>query len=89
MAQENIAFALLPESAWDALVVDYPIASSLIASGNIAKLGVQKRIVLIRPTSGTNCRAKGAGFTGYLVKPVRAVSMAARFDAEDSSTFAN
>ena len=41
--------------------------------------------MLIRPTERHELPAlKAAGFTGYLVKPVRAVSMAARFDAEDS-----
>ena len=73
VTQENIAFALLPERAWDTLVVDYPIASSFIASGDLPKLGVQKRIVLIRPTERHELPAlKAAGFTGYLVKPVRA-----------------
>src|SRR5689334_2843298 len=49
VTQKNIAFALLPERAW-ALVVDYPIASAFVAGGQLSKLGVQKRIVLIRPT---------------------------------------
>ncbi|MGB8280003.1 MAG: hybrid sensor histidine kinase/response regulator, partial [Pseudolabrys sp.] len=78
VTQENIAFALLPERAWDTLVVDYPIASSFIASGDLPKLGVQKRIVLIRPTERHELHTlKAAGFTGYLVKPVRAASLAA------------
>lgn len=80
---EEIALALLPERAWDTLVVDYPIASAFIAKDNLAKFGVPKRIVLIRPTERHELPAlKAAGFTGYLVKPVRAASLAARLITE-------
>jgi hypothetical protein len=49
------------------LVVDYPIASAFVAGGQLSKLGVQKRIVLIRPTERHELPAlKSAGFTGYL-----------------------
>ena len=76
---ENIAAALLPERPWDALLVDYPLASAMIASVNVARLSVPKRIVLIRPTDRHELRAlRAAGFTGYLIKPVRAASLAAR-----------
>jgi CheY-like chemotaxis protein len=45
---------------------------------------VPKRIALIRPTERHELPAlKAAGFTGYLVKPVRAASLAARLAAED------
>jgi CheY-like chemotaxis protein len=85
VTQEDIAFALLPERAWDTLVVDYPIASAFVAGGQLSRLGVQKRIVLIRPTERHELPAlKSAGFTGYLVKPVRAASLAARFGTEDA-----
>jgi PAS domain S-box-containing protein len=81
---ERIALALLPERAWDVLVVDYPTASSFIANGALTRLGVPKRIVLIRPTERSELPAlKAAGFTGYLVKPVRAASLASRLIAED------
>ena len=44
------------------------------------KLHIQKRIVMIRPSERHELPAlKAAGFTGYLVKPVRAASLAARF----------
>jgi PAS domain S-box-containing protein len=82
---ENIAAALLPERPWDALLVDYPLASAMIASVNVARLGVPKRIVLIRPTDRHELPAmKAAGFTGYLIKPVRAASLAARLTVEDA-----
>jgi len=82
---EQIALALPPERRWDALLVDYPLAQSMIASGNLAKLDVPRRLVLIRPTERHELPAlKAAGFSGYLVKPVRAASLAARMRAEDS-----
>ncbi|MEJ2377427.1 MAG: ATP-binding protein [Pseudolabrys sp.] len=82
---EKIAAALLPERHWDALLVDYPLASAMIAQGDLGKLGVARRIVLIRPTERHELPAlKTAGFTGYLVKPVRAASLAARLAANDT-----
>ncbi len=83
---EKIAAALLPERPWDTLLVDYPLASAMIASVNFARLGVPRRIVLIRPTDRHELPAlKAAGFTGYLIKPVRAASLAAQLTVE--STF--
>jgi len=82
---ERIALALLPERPWDALLVDYPLASAMIANGDLAKLGVPRRIALIRPTERHELPAlKAAGFTGYLVKPVRAASLAARLTSADA-----
>ncbi len=81
---ENIAFALLPERQWDALLVDYPLAQKMIANDGLGKLSVPRSIVLIRPADRHELPAlKAAGFTGYLIKPVRAASLAARLRAED------
>jgi PAS domain S-box-containing protein len=82
---ETIASALLPERSWDALLVDFPSAQKMIAGGNVDHLNVPRRIVLIRPSERHELPAlKAAGFTGYLVKPVRATSLAARLTAEDA-----
>src|SRR5664279_212893 len=82
---EQIALALPPERRWDALLVDYQLAQSMIASGNLAKLDVPRRLVLIRPTERHELPAlKAAGFSGYLVKPVRMASLAARLAAQDA-----
>jgi len=82
---ERVAFALLPERSWDALLVDCPLASAMIAHGDLAKLDVARRIVLIGPTERHELPAlKAAGFTGYLVKPVRAASLAARLSVTDA-----
>ena len=77
----RIASALLPERHWDALLVDFPQAASF-AGGALTALDASRRIVLITPGERHELPAlKAAGFTGYLVKPVRAASLAARFSA--------
>jgi CheY-like chemotaxis protein len=70
---------------WDALLVDYPLAHGMIDHGDLARLNAARRIVLIRPTERHEMPAlKERGFTGYLVKPVRMASLAARLTAEDA-----
>ena len=82
---ERIAAALLPERPWDALIVDYPLAQAMARSCDLAKLHVSRRIVMIRPGDRHELPAlKAAGFTGYLIKPVRAVSLATRLAATDT-----
>jgi CheY-like chemotaxis protein len=81
----QIAFALLPERRWDALLVDFPLATAMSAGGRLAALDIPRRIVLIRPTERHELPAlKAAGFTGYLVTPVRAASLAARLGADET-----
>jgi PAS domain S-box-containing protein len=85
VVDEKIAFALLPERHWDALLVDHPLARDMTAGGDFHRLDVPRRIVLIRPTERHDWPAlKADGFTGYLVKPVRAASLAARLTADDA-----
>jgi PAS domain S-box-containing protein len=82
---EKIARALLPERHWDALLADFSAAQAMIAEGNVAFGNVARRIVLISPSDRHELPAlKAAGFTGYLIKPVRAASLAARLQAETS-----
>jgi CheY-like chemotaxis protein len=82
---EKIAEALLPERPWDALLVDYPLARRMAENRNLTKLHIPKRIVMIRPSERYELQAlKAAGFTGYLVKPVRAASLASRLAAADT-----
>jgi PAS domain S-box-containing protein len=83
-ADVDVALALLPERAWDALLVDYPLATTMIASGARDRLKAARRIVLVRPTERQELPAlQAAGFTGYLIKPVRAASLAARLTGGD------
>jgi len=77
------ADALLAKSHWNTLLVDYPLARNMIADRNLVRLEGTRRIALIRPTERHQLPAlKAAGFTGYLVKPVRMASLAARLTAE-------
>ena len=46
---------------------------------------IPRRIVLVTPAMRNELASlKDAGFTGYLIKPVRAASLAARFAADDA-----
>jgi PAS domain S-box-containing protein len=82
---DKIAEALLPERPWDALLVDYPFAHRIAENCNLTRLRIPKRIVMIRPSERSELQAlKAAGFTGYLVKPVRAASLALRLTATDT-----
>jgi PAS domain S-box-containing protein len=79
----NTALAQVPDRQWDAMLIDYPLAQKMIASGDAGKLSAAKRIVLIRPSERHELPAlKAAGFTGYLIKPVRAASLAAQLGGE-------
>jgi len=85
VADEENAVALLAKRHWDALLVDYPLARGMIALGRLAQYDATRRIVLIRPTERHELPAlKERGFSGYLIKPVRAASLAARLAAEDA-----
>ena len=82
---EAVATALLPEQPWSAVLVDHALGSE--ASAALARIAAKmpRRIVLVTPAMRNELAAlKQAGFTGYLIKPVRAVSLAARFAPDDA-----
>jgi PAS domain S-box-containing protein len=82
---DKVAFALLPERRWDALLVDFPLAAAMAEGSRLVRLDVARRIVLIKPSERHELPAlKAAGFTGYLVKPVRAASLAKQLTADAS-----
>src|SRR6185503_7472277 len=78
--EESTARAMLAERNWNAVVVDRALgaeAASMLAGA--APSGA-RRIVLVTPAERHELPdLKAAGFTGYLVKPVRVASLAARF----------
>ena len=79
------ATALLKERRWDTLLVDYPLARRMIANGDLSRHDGTRCIVLIKPTERHELPTlKARGFTGYLVKPVRAASLAARLREHDA-----
>ena len=79
----------LSEQAWDAVVVDRALGRAAVDDiGRASAAAAMRRIVLVTPHDRDELAAlRDAGFTAYLVKPVRATSLAARFAAADSTPF--
>jgi PAS domain S-box-containing protein len=78
VADPRSAAALLPERSWDALFVDGSFAAAMAGDDALAMRAVPRRVVLITPGERHELPAlKALGFTGYLIKPVRALSLAA------------
>jgi len=89
-----LAADLLAERTWDAILVDHSIgANTAVVLVDSVDDSVARRIVLITPSERHRLAAlKETGFTGYLVKPVRAASLkaqlAAAADAFDATSAA-
>ncbi len=76
----EVAEVLLPERAWHAVMVDHAFGADTIEKfGERARTHAMHRIVLFTPSTRQELQsALGAAYTGYLVKPLRAASLAAR-----------
>jgi CheY-like chemotaxis protein len=82
---DQVAAALLPEQMWSAVLVDHVLGTQACEALARAAASVPRRIVLVAPAMRNELAAlKAAGFTGYLIKPVRAASLAARFLSDDA-----
>jgi PAS domain S-box-containing protein len=82
---EQVAATLLPEQLWSAVLVDHAVGTVASAALARAAAPIPRRLVLVTPTMrGELAALKEAGFTGYLIKPVRAVSLAGRFSPDDA-----
>jgi PAS domain S-box-containing protein len=82
---EKVAAAALSEQPWGTVLVDHALGTA--ATTAVAKLTaeVRRRIVLVTPAMRSELAGlKEAGFSGYLIKPVRTASLVARFADEDS-----
>jgi PAS domain S-box-containing protein len=80
----DAAHTLLKERPYGALLVDHVLGRAACAV--LAAAPIAQRIVLVTPAARHDLPAlKAAGFTGYLVKPVRSASLAARLAATDQS----
>ncbi|WP_458758925.1 ATP-binding protein [Afipia sp. TerB] len=79
-----VAQALLPERTWHAMIVDHGFgAGALQQIGAISQHGVTHRLVMFTPSERHDLQpAAMTAFNGYLVKPLRAASLAARLTAE-------
>ena len=73
-----VAQALLPERAWQAVLVDHAFgAADIEAFGEAARGHATQRIVMFTPATRQELQPTAASaFTGYLVKPLRAASLA-------------
>ncbi|HEY2137926.1 MAG TPA: ATP-binding protein [Xanthobacteraceae bacterium] len=83
VADPTGAPALLAGRLWDAVIVDRAVGPQATeAIGRASARTSARRIVLVTPGDRDELAAmRDIGFTGYLVKPVRAASLAARFAA--------
>jgi PAS domain S-box-containing protein len=74
-----VARALLPERSWHAVLLDRALgAAEVELLGNAARDYATQRIVMITPAARHELQAASTSFTGYLIKPLRAASLAAR-----------
>jgi PAS domain S-box-containing protein len=76
-----VAQALLPERSWHAVLLDRGLGSTEVESlGEIARGHATQRIVMFTPAARHELQPSSASsaFTGYLIKPLRAASLAAR-----------
>jgi PAS domain S-box-containing protein len=74
-----VARALLPERSWHAILIDRALGAldvEQLAQG--AAPHAAQRIVTFTPAMRHEVGSSSAAFTGYLVKPLRAASLAAR-----------
>jgi CheY-like chemotaxis protein len=80
-----VALALLPERAWHAVLVDRGFGAEEVETfGEAARVHAAQRIVMFTPASRHEIQLSSmasSAFTGYLIKPLRAASLAARVAA--------
>ena len=76
----DVAEALLPERSWHAVLIDHALGAANIARiSEAARLHATQRIVMFTPATRQELQlSAGSALTGYLVKPLRAASLAAR-----------
>jgi PAS domain S-box-containing protein len=84
MTDVDAALALLPERMWHAAVVDHALAASDVQRlGHAAQKHAGRCIVMIAPADRHELEAlRQQGYSGYLVKPLRPASLAARLTVE-------
>ena len=82
-----VARALLPERSWYAILLDHALGTDDVALlGEAARAHTNQRIVLFTPATRHELQLSTCSvFTGYLVKPLRAASLAARLTTPEVS----
>jgi signal transduction histidine kinase/CheY-like chemotaxis protein len=83
-SDDTHARAMLSVCPYDAIMVDRALGAE--AAHSLARASsVARRIVLLTPSERHElAELKAAGFTSYLVKPLRVASLAARFTASET-----
>jgi PAS domain S-box-containing protein len=83
VADVEVAEALLPERLWQAVLIDHALGMADIEKlGAAARTHAMHRIVMFTPSTRQELQPSlVSAFTGYLVKPLRAASLAARLTA--------
>ncbi len=76
----SVAQALLPERAWHAVLLDRALGATEVRSlAEAARTHATQRIVLFTPAARHELLSSPSdAFTGYLIKPLRAASLATR-----------
>jgi PAS domain S-box-containing protein len=86
VSDAEIAQVLLPERSWHSVLIDRALGADTIERlGEAARPHATQRIVMVTPATRHELTAPSA-FTGYLVKPLRAASLAARLSAAPDVT---
>jgi PAS domain S-box-containing protein len=88
----DVAEALLPERSWHAVLLDRAFGAEEVARlGEAARSHATQRIVMLTPATRQELQLASAAsaFTGYLVKPLRAASLAARLTTAPEITAPN
>jgi signal transduction histidine kinase/DNA-binding response OmpR family regulator len=80
VSDADVAEALLPERPWHAVLIDHALGLADIERlGEAARLHATQRIVMFTPATRQELQPSATSvLTGYLVKPLRAASLAAR-----------
>ncbi|MBR1205412.1 MULTISPECIES: PAS domain-containing hybrid sensor histidine kinase/response regulator [unclassified Bradyrhizobium] len=88
VSDPNVAEALLPERGWHTVLIDHTLGTQAMETfANAARIHATHRIVMVTPATRQDLSAsETAAFTGYLVKPLRASSLAARLTASPEIT---
>jgi PAS domain S-box-containing protein len=89
VSDAEVARALLPERSWHTVLIDRALGADDVARlGEAARTHATQRIVMFTPASRHEV-TPSLSFTGYLVKPLRAASLAARLTAAPEVTAPN
>ncbi|UPJ49837.1 response regulator [Bradyrhizobium sp. 200] len=83
VSDADVAEVLLPERPWHAVLIDHALGHADIERlGEAARLHATQRIVMFTPATRQELQPSAtSALTGYLVKPLRTASLAARLTA--------